>query len=369
MAGALAETADLTAADPFLLLYTSGTTSKPKGVPHLYGRFLNNALVSAGEMGIDATSRVMSLAPMTHLYGLFTLHMALSAGATQVLAPAFNPATVLDKLRAGRPSHVYAAPAHFAGLVAANALEAEALESIEILCLSGAAVPRALAEALQAKIPQGAVVQLWGMSELQAGSYGRASDPLSKRVSTCGRASPRTELRVVDEGGALLPPGTEGILQVRGPSVFEGYLNRPEESLAAFGSDGWFSTGDLAVIDADGFLTHAGRTKEVINRGGVKYNPVEVEELVSALPGVLQCVVVPVADALLGERGCLCAVLAPKALLTLDDVTAHLSAAGMAKYKWPEELAIFDKFPMTPTQKVMRAELRTAIENRKDKDQ
>ena len=317
-------------------------------------------------MAVGPGARVLSLAPMTHLYGLFTLHMALAAGATTVLLPAFNPGTLLQDLTDTRPSHVYAAPAHFAGAVASGALTEDHLDPVRLLCLSGSAVPRSLAEAVDKRMRQGGVVQLWGMSELQAGCFGRPDDPYDSRVGSCGRASPRTELRVSGEDGAALPAGQEGALEVRGPSVFAGYLNRPEETARSFRPDGWFATGDLAVIDADGFVTITGRTKELINRGGVKYNPVEVEEIVAGLDGVSGCAVVPLPDPDLGERGCLCVTLLPGRSLSLAEVTGALEAAGMAKYKWPERLEIFDDLPMTPTRKIMRAELVSAIANRKE---
>lgn len=361
-----ADQVEATTDDPYLLLYTSGTTAAPKGVPHVYRSFLNNALLSAGEMQIGADSRILSLAPMSHLYGLFTLHLALATGATTVLLPAFNPATLLDDLTTARATHIYAAPAHFAPFVAQGALQPAHLQTARLLCLSGAAVPQALARAVDESMANGAVIQLWGMSELQAGTFGRPGDAEDKRHTTAGQAVPNTEIRVLDDAGQPLPPGQEGALQVRGPSVFAGYLNRPDETARSFDTDGWFATGDLAVIDADGFMTITGRTKEIINRGGVKYNPVEVEEILTALPAIAQCAIVPMPDPDLGERGCLCVQLAPGASLTLEQATAPLAAAGMAKYKWPERLVILDDLPLTPTRKIMRGKLSNLIQTQKD---
>lgn len=352
--------------DRYLLLYTSGTTAGPKGVPHIYSSFLNNARAAAGEMQIGPDARVMSLAPMSHLYGLFTLHMALSVGATQVLVPAFHPDTVLDDISNGRPSHIYAAPAHFAGAVASGGLDNQVLDAARLVCLSGSAVPPALAKAVDDKMPNGSVVQLWGMSELQAGCYGRPGDPVETRIGSCGRAAPNTELRVLDETGNPLASGMEGALAVRGSSLFDGYLNRPQETATSFSADGWFATGDLALIDAAGFVRITGRTKELINRGGVKYNPIEIEEIVMGLRQVLNCAVVPIPDAILGERACLCVTLAADTGLTLADVTERLHQAGIAKFKWPERLETFDDLPMTPTRKVIRSTLSAAVINRKE---
>ncbi|WP_127115805.1 class I adenylate-forming enzyme family protein [Shimia sediminis] len=351
--------------DRYLLLYTSGTTSSPKGVPHPYRGFLNNALDATAELGITSQSRVLSLAPMTHLYGLFTMNLALAAGAAMVLVPMFNPKTLLQDLQQARASHVFSAPAHFAPLVGQALLKSEHLVGIQGLCLSGAPVPFTLAQTIDGLMPDGGVFQLWGMSELQAGTYGRPDDPAETRFGTAGTPAPGTHLRVVDETGATLPADTEGSLQVRGPSVFKGYLDRPSETQDSFDSEGWFVTGDLAVIDAAGFVSITGRTKEIINRGGVKFNPVEVEEILLALPAIQQCAIVPVPDSDLGERGCLCVELAPGATLSLNEALEPLSNAGLAKYKWPERLEIIDQLPMTPTKKVMRGRLGDIISKRK----
>jgi acyl-CoA synthetase (AMP-forming)/AMP-acid ligase II len=271
--------------------------------------------------------------------------------------PAFNPKIVLGELKAVNATHVFSAPAHFSPFVANNLLTPDVLAGIRYLCLSGAPVPPVLAEALDAMLPDGGVAQLWGMSELQAGTYTRPGDQAEMRYSTAGRPAPGMELRVLDDHGHPLPAGQEGALEVRGPSVFAGYLNRAEETRNSFDADGWFATGDLAVINADGFMTITGRTKELINRGGVKFNPVEVEEVLGGLPVIQQCAIVPIADPDLGERACLCAELTPDTSLALDEVLAFLSEAGMAKYKWPERLEVLESLPMTPTRKVMRGKL------------
>lgn len=347
--------------DLFLLLYTSGTTAEPKGVPHTYRGFLNNALLSANEFKTGENSRVLSLAAMTHLYGLFTLQLSLASGGASVLLPTFNPQSLFDDLASLRPNAVFAAPAHFAPFVSAGKLTAEHLAGIRLLCLSGATVPTALANTIDQMMDDGEVIQLWGMSELQAGAYGRPGEPLEKRTTTTGMASPRTQLRVVVDDEQVLGPDEEGALEVKGPSVFGGYLNKPDETDAAFTEDDWFRTGDLAKIDSDGFVTLTGRSKELINRGGVKYNPVEIEIEVMKFTQVIQCAIVPVADDVLGERGCLCVQLLPGEKLALEAVTRSLSAAGIAKYKWPERLEIFDELPMTPTRKVMRGRLTEMI--------
>ncbi|MCP4315565.1 MAG: AMP-binding protein [Hyphomicrobiales bacterium] len=211
----------------------------------------------------------------------------------------------------------------------------------------------------------GAVIQLWGMSELQAGAFGRPDDPKEARFRTAGRASEATELRTVDGDGNLLPAGKEGELQVRGASVFAGYLNNAVETDAAFAGDGWFRTGDLAILDAAGFLTLTGRVKEVINRGGVKYNPLDIEAILTGLDAIEACAIVPYPDADLGERACLCVQLHNGNSLTLEQVTDLLHDQGIAKFKWPERLEIVDAMPLTPTRKIMRGRLKQRLADTK----
>lgn len=352
--------------DLYLMLYTSGTTARPKGVPHSCRSFLNNALSSAMELEFDSNSRILSLAPMTHLYGLFTLHLSLAVGATALLIPVFNPKTLLDDIAILKPTAIFAAPAHFSSLVSGGRLLRENFSGVKILCLSGATVPPPLAQTLDDLLDDGVVIQLWGMSELQAGSFGRPSDPVMKRVTTAGRATPQSQLRTVSLTGEVLPAGTEGELEVKGPSVFKGYWHNDQETNKAFTSDGWFRTGDLAIVDDEGYVTLTGRTKELINRGGVKYNPVEVELVISQLDSVALCVVVALSDPALGERGCICIQTVSGKSITLEEVTTALSNAGLAKYKWPERLVVLDSLPMTPTGKVMRSRLAESIKSISD---
>lgn len=347
--------------DPFLLLYTSGTTASPKGVPHNYSGFLANARRSAAEFAITPDDVLLSAAPFTHLYGLFVLHLSLASGCANALLPAFDPGKFLACLQDARPTAVFAAPAHFAPFVAAGALTADHIRSVRLLCLSGAPVPPALAETIDGLLESGEVIQLWGMSELQAGSYGRPGDPATSRFTTAGRAAPHTQLRVVDGAQAVLAVGTEGELEVKGPAVFAGYLNNEAETALAFTDDGWFRTGDLAILDGGGYVTLTGRVKDIINRGGIKYNPIDIELQILALDGIAACAIVPYPDPILGERACVCVTLEPDASLTLKDVTEHLDRVGIAKHKWPERLEVIDPMPMTPTRKIMRGELKKRI--------
>ena len=349
-----------TAADPFLLLYTSGTTSSPKGVPLNYHQMLSNARLGVAEHDIRAGDIVLSAAPFGHLYALYSVELALAAGAAIALLPSFSPPALADAIVRLRPTHLFAAPAHLAACFGAGLVERMDLASLRLLVLAGAAVPPDLVHSFAPHLPNGEICQLWGMTELQAGLYTRIGDGTDLAARSAGRASPGTEVRIADDCGREVARGEEDELQARGPSVFAGYYENPEATARAFTADGWFRSGDTARMDAAGNVTLTGRLKDVINRGGVKYHPQEVELLVESLPPVLQCAIAPVPDERLGERACCYVVLRPGEAITLEAVCDFLLGKGIAKFKLPERLEVLDEMPLTATRKVIKGRLRPA---------
>jgi len=344
-------------ADPFLLLYTSGTSASPKAVPLTYQAMLGNARVGVPEHGITAADVLLSAPPFTHLFGLYSFHLALAAGASSLLLPVFAPADLAKTIAEGRPTVLFTGPAHLAALQKSGLLDATDLSSIRLVICSGSACPPELARAVAAKLPNGRFTQLWGMTETQAGLYTRPGDPVDISATTAGRPSPGTDVRVVGADGAPLAPGEEGEFQVRGPLMFPGYFDNAEASAAAFTSDGWFRTGDLAICDAVGNVRITGRSKDVINRGGVKYNPRDVEDLLDAHPGVLQSAIVPVPDPVVGEKACCFIVPRPGSAPALEELCAYLLERGIAKYKLPERLETVAEMPLTPTRKIIKGRL------------
>jgi cyclohexanecarboxylate-CoA ligase/acyl-CoA synthetase len=235
-------------------------------------------------------------------------------------------------------------------------LTAERFASLHFALISGSVCAPALALAIEQRMTRGKALQLWGMSEMQAGTYTRPDDPIAVRSRTAGRASPGTQLRIAEDMTAL-GAGEEGELQVRGVSVFEGYLDNPDATAAAFTADGWFRTGDLGRLDENGNLELTGRLKDVINRGGVKFNPTDIEALIERHPAVAQCAIVPMPDPVLGEKACCFVVLKPGAALDLEALRVHLESHAIAKPKWPERLELIGEMPLTPTRKIKKAEL------------
>ncbi len=344
--------------DPFLLLFTSGTTAQPKAVPLSYNNMLSNARVSVPEHGLDASDRILSAAPFGHLYALYSFHLALASGASNVLLPVFSPPALVEAIKAHQPTALFAGPPHMAACLGAGLVDPEVWSSLKLIVLSGSALAPELGHALSKALPNTAICQLWGMTETQAGLYTRPGDGIDISAAYAGRPSPGTEVRIADSNDRAVTDGVEGELQVRGCLLFPGYLNNPDANAAAFTEDGWFKSGDLATRREDGNIAITGRIKDVINRGGVKYNPREVEDLIDSHPDVMQCAIVSVEDETLGERACCYAVPRPGAEVTLQVLVDYLLARGIAKFKLPERLELRESLPMTPTRKVIKGQLK-----------
>ncbi|MBI3374265.1 MAG: acyl--CoA ligase [Betaproteobacteria bacterium] len=358
-ASGLRDLAGPAAADPFLLLYTSGTSAAPKAVPHSYHTLLSNARLGVPEHGIGPQDRVLSAAPFSHLFGLYSLHVCWAAGATAVLLPVFTPSDLAQTIARDKPTALWTAPAHIAACRAAGLFEQHDFSSLKLAIMSGSACPPELVRWTAARLPGCAVTQLWGMTETQAALYTRPGDPLDVAAGSAGRPSPGTEVRVVSPGDENCAAGEEGELQVRGCLVFAGFYDHAVANDTAFAPDGWYRTGDLAVMDGAGNVTITGRSKDVINRGGFKFNPRDVEDLLDAHPKVLQSAIAPMPDPVLGERACCFVTLRPGHTgVTLEELVAFLAGHGIAKVKFPERLVVLPEMPLTPTRKVIKGRLK-----------
>jgi acyl-CoA synthetase (AMP-forming)/AMP-acid ligase II len=307
---------------------------------------LGNARLSVPEHAITGKDVLLSAAPFSHLFGLYSFHLALAAGAACRLVPVFTPPDFAQAVAAGKPTVLFLGPAHLAALLKAGLLDATDLSSVRLIVCSGSACPPELARAVQAKLPHGKFTQLWGMTETQAGMYTRPGDGIEVAAVSAGRPSPGTELRIVDEE-----------LQVRGSLLFPGYFDNDAANAEAFTEDGWFRTGDLAAQDAAGNVRIIGRSKDIINRGGVKYNPRDIEDLLDAHPDVLQAAIVPLPDPVLGERACCVIVPSSAHPPTLEALCAWLAERGIAKTRLPEKLVVVAEMPLTPTRKIIKGRL------------
>ncbi|MBV9189867.1 MAG: acyl--CoA ligase [Betaproteobacteria bacterium] len=334
--------------DPFLLLYTSGTTASPKGVPHAYRTMLGNSRLGAQEKKLTAESRVLCPAPFSHLYGLYSLHCAWSVGACTCLLPAFKPDELAIAVEKYKPTALWSGPAHVAACRNAGLFDKHDWSSLKLAIVSGSMAPPPLVRYFADKLPGAAITQLWGMTELQAALYTRPGDGIEAASASAGRPSPGTQVRVSDEGE----------LQVKGPLTFSGYYRNDEANRTAFTADGWFRSGDLAEQKGKYFAI-TGRIKDVINRGGVKFNPADVEALLDSHPQILQSAIVPMPDAVLGEKACAFITVKPGAQApTLEGLVQYLLSKDIAKNKLPERLVVIPEMPLTPTRKIIKGRLR-----------
>lgn len=346
------------AGDPCILCFTSGTAAAPKGVVRTYETFTSNLRIYAPTIELTADDRVMVAPPFTHVFGLTCGMLALYTGSPNVLMALFTPELYADRLINGRPSVVFSAPAHIAATIKAGLLDNADLTSIRDMVIAGSVCPPEVAADMERRMPNGRSGQLFGMTEtILIMQTPLDAAPEVRHVST-GRKTVGIDYRITNpEDDSEAPTGEEGELQVRGYSILAGYLNNDDANAQAFTEDGFFRTGDLATSDADGNVVITGRVKDIINRGGIKINPTDIENILQAHPSIVLAAIVPFPDDVLGERICLFVTLAPDAGFTFDEMTGYLTENGVAKMRWPEILEIIDEMPLTPTRKIQKGEL------------
>jgi non-ribosomal peptide synthetase component E (peptide arylation enzyme) len=244
--------------------------------------------------------------------------------------------------------------------VASPAVERRDISSLRLFISAGAAIPRKLVQDGRRRLGC-AISAGWGMSENGLVSCNGLDDLEEKVFGTDGRPLPGMELRVVDGEGGPVPAKTEGDLLVRGHSQFVGYWKRPEFTREAHTADGWFKTGDRALLDADGYVSITGRSKDLIIRGGENVSVAEVENLLFAHPKIQGVAVVAMPDTRLVERACAFVIPRPGQTLTLKEIVDFLEARALARHKFPERLELVTEFPMTPSGKIQKYRLRETI--------
>ncbi|WP_041695435.1 AMP-binding protein [Alicyclobacillus acidocaldarius] len=347
------------------LLYTSGTTGEPKGVLHTHRTLSEALLIHTRTLGLTSKDRIWVPSPTAHQTGfLYGMLVSFYIGAPGIYHAIWD----VDKARAAieefGATFVQAAMPFLSDITRAD----RPPKGLRLFIATGAAIPRQLAQEAREKL-QCAVVGAWGSTESCLVTVGRPSDPPEKLWGTDGRVLDGMQIRVVDEEGRELPPGTEGNFQVKTPAMFVTYLHHPEWYEAAMTPDGFFDTGDLAVIDEDGYLRITGRKKDVVNRGGEKIPVVEIEDLLYQHPDIADAAVVAMPDERLGERACAYVVLKPGAKrLELCDITDFLGERGMAKIYWPERLEIIDEMPRTASGKIQKYVLRQDIQRKLERE-
>jgi long-chain acyl-CoA synthetase len=337
---------------PALVLYTSGSTGRPKGA------VLSHAAVAAGNaswmgpvMALTPDDRVLAVLPLSHSFGINGALLApLLAGACVVILERFSPEAVVEAVRAHQVSVFPGVATMFQRILDAPGWTRDDFASVRIALSGAAPCPWPLAEAWRMRTGV-RILRGYGMTELHRPLSYLADDP--RDFPDCiGRAVPGVEIRIVDEAGHDLAHGDVGELLIRTPAAMDGYLAQPEETAATL-VDGWFRTGDLARVSAEGFVSIAGRKKELILRGGYSVYPPEVEAALLAHPAVAEAAVIGVPHPDLGEEVAAFVTLRAAATATPDDLVAWCKER-VAGYKCPRVVRIVPEFPRSATGKILK---------------
>ncbi|MGQ5700568.1 AMP-binding protein [Sandaracinobacteroides sp. A072] len=339
-----------------LLLYTSGTTAAPKGVRHSARSLL--AELNARRQTGRAEDYALSPWPSGHIAGTLAVMGHALLGRPTIILEAWDAALAAELVERFGVRQMSGAPVHLSGLMDAAARDGRDISSFEQFLIGATTVPPALVAASEAAGIR--CCRCYGSTEMPTVSQCEPDDPLEKRLSTDGRPNPGVEVRIVDDMGRDVAAGAEGEVVVRGPERFLGYTDALLEA-ESFLPGGWFLTGDIGRLDADGFLAITDRKKDIIIRGGENISSREVEELLLTVPGVREAAAIGLPDARLGER--ICAVIVPDgtATVSIGSIDAAFRAIGAARQKTPEALLLVEDFPRTPSGKVQKAELRRKL--------
>jgi acyl-CoA synthetase (AMP-forming)/AMP-acid ligase II len=342
----------MASSDVMRMAFTSGTTGNPKGVTHSFDTTLPAADILNGTMDVTERDVFLIYLPLGLNWGYLTLLQSIMAGARAVLLDRFSGRAALELIERERVTFIPSAPASIIAMLNDPELSRFDLSSLRVVITGGASCPVETIRAFRARMP-GQLIELYGMLETGFHTFTRFGDDPEAVAGSIGREAPRMQLRIIDEHGRDVPAGAGGEIAAKGPSVHLGYYKNPQANAELFTADGWFRTGDLGVRDPAGNVRIVGRLKEMINRGGKKFFPREVEEILYTHPSVLHAAIVGVPDPRLGERNCLCVIPRAGASVSLEEMVAYLRD-GVATYKLPEELELFDEFPFTPTGKIQR---------------
>lgn len=336
---------DRSASDPASILYTSGTTGKPKGAVLSHGNLAANATTLVDAWRFTSDDVLLHILPLFHIHGLFVaLHCTLASGSTLVLVERFAPETVVRWLP--ECTVLMGVPTHYVRLLAEPSFNRECTRNMRLFTSGSAPMLVPTHEEFRERTGQ-TILERYGMTEtgmLTSNPYEGARKP-----GTVGPPLPGVQVR--------LDGGSPGVIEVTGPNVFSGYWRRPEVTAQEFTADGWFKTGDIGVIDADGYVEIVGRAKDVIITGGLNVYPKEIELAIDDLPGVLESAVIALPDPDFGEA--VVAVVVPEAgaQLTAADIIATLRQR-LAGFKVPKRVEIVDALPRNTMGKVEKAALR-----------
>jgi fatty-acyl-CoA synthase len=348
--------------DPINIQYTSGTTGFPKGATLSHHNILNNGFFVGELCDYTEADRICIPVPFYHCFGMVMGNLAATShGACMVIpAPSFDPVATLETVQAERCTSLYGVPTMFIAELSAPGFADYDLSSLRTGIMAGSPCPVEVMKQVMTRMSMREVGICYGMTETSpVSTQTRSDDSLDRRVATVGRVGPHLEVKVVDPAtGVTVARGTPGELCTRGYSVMLGYWEQPDKTAEAIDVAHWMHTGDLAVMDSDGYVAITGRIKDMVIRGGENVYPREIEEFLYTHPDVLDAQVIGVPDAVYGEELMAWVRLRPGAsALTAQDLRAFCSGQ-LAHYKIPRYVHVVDEFPMTVTGKVRKVEMR-----------
>lgn len=338
------------------LLYTSGTTGEPKGVMHTSNTLLSILTKYEERLGLSDDDIIFMASPMGHQAGfMYGLMMSPMLGAKLVLQDIWNADQAALLIQDEAVTYTMGSTPFLADLTNSPVVDHTDMSSLRTFVSSGAPIPSTLVQRATRRL--GArIISAWGMSENGSVTTTVPGDPDDRIFGTDGVALPGIEVRVVDSNGNAVDTGVSGRLQCRGISMFVGYFRRPELNQAT--PDGWFDTGDLARMDADGYIRITGRVKDIIIRGGENIPVVEIENLLYRHPAIRQVAIVGVPDPRLGERACAFVVLREGEHLDFAEMVAYLERQQLARQYFPEYVKVLPQMPMTVSGKIQKFQLR-----------
>jgi fatty-acyl-CoA synthase len=347
--------------EPINVQYTSGTTGFPKGATLSHHNILNNGYFVGEYLRYTERDRICIPVPFYHCFGMVMGNLAATShGATMVVpGEAFDPLAVLEAIEAERCTSLYGVPTMFIAELDHPEFARFDLSSLRTGIMAGSPCPVEVMKEVQRDMHMPEVTICYGMTETSpVSTQSRVDDPLEKRVATVGQVHPHVEIKIVDPTtGRVVPRGVAGELCTRGYSVMLGYWNDPHATREAIDAGRWMHTGDLATLDAQGYVKIVGRIKDMVLRGGENVFPREVEEFLYSVPGISDVQVIGVPDAKYGEELMAWVKLKPGAALGGEEIRAWCKGK-IATYKIPRYYKFVDAFPMTVTGKVQKYRMR-----------
>jgi fatty-acyl-CoA synthase len=356
-----ARIASLSFDDPINIQYTSGTTGFPKGATLSHHNILNNGFFIGEMCRYAEQDRVCIPVPFYHCFGMVLGNLAaVTHGACIVIpAPGFEPAATLRAVQQERCTSLYGVPTMFIAELALPDFASYDLSTLRTGIMAGSPCPVEVMKRVVSEMHMSEVTIAYGMTETSpVSAQTRADEDMERRVSTVGRVHPHVEVKVIDaDSGLVLPRGAPGEMCTRGYSVMLGYWNEPEKTAEAIDAARWMHTGDLAVMDAAGYLNIVGRIKDMVIRGGENIYPREVEEFLYAHPLIEDVQVIGVPDEKYGEELCAWVRVRAGSELTSEEIRAYCTGK-IAHYKIPRYVRFTGEFPMTVTGKVQKFKMR-----------